>query len=238
MRYVISDIHGCYDEYISLISKLDLTEMDELYILGDALDRGPEPIRVIKDIMNRNDAVYILGNHDYLFLYFVGKLGVELSCASELTREDTEDFKLYLEDGGFSTIKKYMQLTYEEKKDIQNYLLNAESFCVLGEDEEKYILVHAGIANFREDMVLDKCDILDFIFDSIDYSKRYYQNKNIHIITGHTPTMYIRNDSKPELYKENGHIAIDCGCVYGGRLAAYCIETGEVIYEDSLANYL
>lgn len=51
-------------------------------------------------------------------------------------------------------------------------------------------------------------------------------------MTGHTPTPLIRSDKKPLAYKENGHIAIDCGCVFGGKLAAYCIETGETTYVD------
>ena len=37
-----------------------------------------------------------------------------------------------------------------------------------------------------------------------------------------------------EIYEKNGHIAIDCGCVCGGRLAAYCIETGMATYVDGM----
>ena len=44
--------------------------------------------------------------------------------------------------------------------------------------------------------------------------------------------MSILTNRDAKVFMENGHIAIDCGCVYGGRLAAYCIETGEVEYVD------
>lgn len=40
----------------------------------------------------------------------------------------------------------------------------------------------------------------------------------------------IREDQRPLVYKDHGHIAIDCGCVFGGNLAAYCIETGHIAY--------
>ncbi len=30
--------------------------------------------------------------------------------------------------------------------------------------------------------------------------------------------------------RKNGHIAIDCACVAGGQLAAFCVETEDVIY--------
>ena len=36
MKYVISDIHGCYREYMALLHQLCLSENDHLYILGDA----------------------------------------------------------------------------------------------------------------------------------------------------------------------------------------------------------
>ena len=44
MRYIIADIHGCYNEYINLLKKIKFTDKDTLYILGDVVDRGPEPI--------------------------------------------------------------------------------------------------------------------------------------------------------------------------------------------------
>ena len=40
MKYVVSDIHGCYEEYLELINKIELGDEDHLYILGDALDRA------------------------------------------------------------------------------------------------------------------------------------------------------------------------------------------------------
>ena len=49
MRYLISDVHGCYEEYQELLDKIHFSNEDELYVLGDAMDRGPEPIKVIQD---------------------------------------------------------------------------------------------------------------------------------------------------------------------------------------------
>lgn len=38
-------------------------------------------------------------------------------------------------------------------------------------------------------------------------------NMSIILVTGHTPTFLIREDGLPLIYEENGHIALDCGCV-------------------------
>ena len=45
MIYVMSDLHGCYDKYISMINKIGLCSEDTLYVLGDVVDRGPNGIK-------------------------------------------------------------------------------------------------------------------------------------------------------------------------------------------------
>ena len=47
--YVMSDLHGNYEAYINMLKKIDLKDSDMLYILGDVLDRGPHPIKIILD---------------------------------------------------------------------------------------------------------------------------------------------------------------------------------------------
>lgn len=230
MKYVVADIHGCYEEYMELMQKIKLTDEDHLYILGDAVDRGPEPMKVMLDMMKRQNITYIIGNHDYLLLYFIRKLGLELSCIPNISEDDIEDFQAYLEDGGLVTIEAFMKLSPAEKQDVYDFLENANVYDEVIADNKRYILVHAGITNFKEEKSLDEYDVLDFICERADYSRHYFQDSNTYLITGHTPTMYINRDSSSKVYIENGHIAIDCGCVYGGKLAAYCIDSDEVIY--------
>ena len=122
MRYVVSDIHGCYEEYLELINKIALGDEDHLYILGDALDRGPEPMKVLQDIMNRQNVTYIIGNHDYLFLYFIHKLGLDLSEAENMSEDDISDFQTYLKDGGLSSIEAFIKLSEEEKQAVCDFL--------------------------------------------------------------------------------------------------------------------
>lgn len=40
MRYLVSDIHGCFDQYQALLEKIRFSDEDELYVLGDVVDRG------------------------------------------------------------------------------------------------------------------------------------------------------------------------------------------------------
>lgn len=153
MIYVISDIHGCYDEYIELLKKL---------------------------------------------------------CV-EVTLENAE-----------------------ERESVLEYL---EEFSVYEELEvngKEYVLVHAGINEFAESKEWEEYSLADLLFYRADYKKRYFGDCNKFLVTGHTPTPRLRADRKPLVFEGNGHIALDCGCVFGGRLAAYCFDTGEVTYVDSL----
>lgn len=235
MRYIISDIHGCYEEYIELLEKIKISPDDELYILGDAMDRGPEPIKVMQDIMMRTNATYIIGNHDFIMLEIMKKLTVEITednFASHLSGDDLWDYTLWMQDGGEVTSRRFAALSHEEQQDILEYLENSSVYEELEDRGRKFILVHAGIGNFSEEKDLNEYYLYDFIFERPDYGKRYYQDDKTYVVTGHTPTFYINSNMKTDVYQGNGHIAIDCGCVFGGKLAAYCIETGEITYVE------
>ena len=68
--YVVSDIHGYYDELIDALNKADFDENDEskwLIICGDVWDRGDKPIEVMRYLMGLKRCILIHGNHDQLF---------------------------------------------------------------------------------------------------------------------------------------------------------------------------
>ena len=66
--FVISDIHGCYGEFKQLLEKIKFSDDDELFILGDVVDRGDAPIAVLHDIMARPNVFFIKGNHEVMAL--------------------------------------------------------------------------------------------------------------------------------------------------------------------------
>ena len=235
MRYIISDIHGCYDEYIKLLDKIRFTDEDTLYILGDAVDRGPEPIKVLKDMMSRPNIIPIIGNHDFIIYRISKKLSVEVTeenYDNYLTEDDIIDYILWMQNSGKNTAEQFRKLSGEEQADILDYIAQASLYETLEQGKKRYILVHAGLANFSPDKDLDEYDLHEFLEKRANYSKRYYTDKNVYLVTGHTPTIYIKGWERAEVYKKNGHIAIDCGCVLGGKLAAYCIETEKVTYVE------
>ena len=72
--YVMSDIHGNYRAYKAMLEKINFNREDMLYILGDILDRGPNPIRIILDLMERFNVVSYL----YLSPIFFASIGLKV----------------------------------------------------------------------------------------------------------------------------------------------------------------
>ena len=77
--YVMSDIHGCYDKYMEMLDKIGFSEDDTLYVLGDILDRGPHPVKIIQDLMKRPNVVCLAGNHEYMALRCLKFLLMEIT---------------------------------------------------------------------------------------------------------------------------------------------------------------
>lgn len=67
---VIGDVHGCYDELMSLLESVNYHEgLDRVIIAGDLVDRGPESAKVVEWIRlahKRSNGLTtaIVGNHD------------------------------------------------------------------------------------------------------------------------------------------------------------------------------
>ena len=40
MIYAMSDLHGCYNLYVKMLEKINFSDEDTLYLLGDYVDRG------------------------------------------------------------------------------------------------------------------------------------------------------------------------------------------------------
>lgn len=52
MHYVMSDIHGDYESYLKMLERIQFTKDDVLYLLGDVIDRGKDPLRILKTSKN------------------------------------------------------------------------------------------------------------------------------------------------------------------------------------------
>lgn len=231
--YAIGDIHGEYEQLRVLLQKMNFNENDELYIMGDVVDRGPNPIKTLQFLMTLPNCICLAGNHE----------DMALRCLKLLKKEITEEFIASLEEnnlmcllewmqnGAKTTIDEFKNLSEEEREEIIDFIGDFESYAVLSINNKEYILVHAGLGNdFCYMTPIEEYELDDLIWHRADYEVAYFDDKIV--VTGHTPTQYIACNPRPGyIYKGNNHIALDCcACSEEGRLAGICLETGEEFY--------
>jgi serine/threonine protein phosphatase 1 len=74
---VISDIHGMHEEFDKLINGINYDpDNDQLILLGDYIDRGPEPTKCLERVIQLTQvgAIALLGNHESMCLEVVKEI--------------------------------------------------------------------------------------------------------------------------------------------------------------------
>ena len=233
MIYVTSDIHGKYDKYQALLTKINLTKKDALIILGDIVDRGKHSMEILLDVMQRDNIFVILGDHEQIALMCLSKLNQTITNESidqfsgELM-EILEEWLFHL--GGQATLNSFMRLSPKERTAVLDYMDGLPIYETFEINHQKYLLIHGGLENFSKEKNIDDYSEDELIWCRPDYGTSYF--KDTIVITGHTPTRTIPENPRPDyIFKANNHIAIDCGCGYpGGQLGCICLNTMEEFY--------
>ncbi|MCI8389476.1 MAG: serine/threonine protein phosphatase [Roseburia sp.] len=231
--YVVSDIHGCYDAYQQLLSDICFSEDDTLYVLGDMIDRGPHPIRVVLDLMRRPNVVCLAGNHESMAMECLPFLLRQITdeTISALQAGMVEQLLTWQLNGGTSTMDEFHALDPVKRQAVVNFLSELSLYEPVSIGNRDYILVHAGLGNFRPRKKLWDYDLHDLVWARTDYETPYFPDR--YVITGHTPTMTIPSNPRPGyIYQNANHIAIDCGAGFDGRLGCLCLETMEEFYVE------
>lgn len=220
MIYVISDIHGHFDKYISVINLLK--ENDTLYILGDVIDRGPDGIKILKDMMTRENVVFLMGNHELMMLSVL-----EILFHNNLDIENTEEFIIWTQNcnGGLTTYQTLRNEKLDVIKKIYSYLQNSYLIKRIKINDITFHLSHSfTIDRITEDLKFTEASTseqLDVVWNSIikrrsnPFPKMFTNPDEIYVF-GHTPVEKFTNSNKIFFSKINGInvIDVDCGMAY------------------------
>ncbi|MEW9702496.1 metallophosphoesterase family protein [Paenibacillus sp. SI8] len=221
---VISDIHGELEKFEALLTKAGYNpEQDQLILLGDYIDRGPDARGVLDKVMQLKEAgaLVLKGNHEDMMIQALTthderawNRWVYIN-GGDLTLDSygfaTGDF---LENDHTGTFRK-PQLKSESLEKHLAFILSLDHYI----ETEAYIFVHAGV---HPATALDKTDphILMWIRDEFHDG---YQGDKI-VVFGHTTTDSLHDDPDncDVFFGKNRIIGIDGGAVYGGQLN--CLE--------------
>lgn len=59
--YVMADIHGEIDRFHAMLDLINFSADDQLYIIGDVIDRRAEGVEILLEIINKGNIHLILG---------------------------------------------------------------------------------------------------------------------------------------------------------------------------------
>lgn len=224
MIYVLSDIHGNAIRYNSIIEQINLQEMDTLYILGDVIDRYPDGIKILREIMKKDNIKMLLGNHEYMMLEALDPLDNtdEWECKRSLS--------LWYRNGGNVTHDYLKHIRKDIRQEVFYYLRQLPINLKIEVNNKKYLLVHGSpLENYswiyREYETKEKFAVWERWQPCSSIPEGYT------LIFGHTPTIHFQSNDPLEIWKIDNAIGIDCGCGYGdGRLACIRLDDMKVFY--------
>ena len=201
-----------------MLDLIRFSDNDELYILGDVIDRGSDGIEILLDIMNRNNIHMLLGNHEAMLL---ATLGPTTIIGAK---------RLWLQNGGSSTYWKMVYgINAEKRLEILRFLQTLPDHLQISVQGHPFYLVHGNAGTTQKERV----------WDSPDPHCNTPPLPDATVIVGHTCTCYMREPAENnnlrhhKIYYGCGWIGIDCGCGYlwaEGRLACLRLDDLKEFY--------
>ena len=256
MKYVLSDIHGNHRVWESIKSQIQLKKKDDLYILGDVIDRGEYGIEILQEIFSSPNMHLILGNHEYMMLNALGVPYVpnDPAVMSTNIRERTN---LWYYNGGKVTHEVFSYLSSDDRAIMIDRLKGIPLSYEVEVNGHEYVLCHANssemmtaIANQNFIESDDKLSSIAYFAvwdrDYLGLANRYYKTRNKIMIFGHTPTNHMNSelnelpvdDKYLSVFKNENVIGIDCGAGWGdyifdgmqGRLSCIRLDDMKIFY--------
>ena len=231
--YVMSDLHGNYEGFMSILEQIKFSEEDELYVDGDIVDRGKGGIKILQYMMMQPNIYPIIGNHEYALMQVLDFVTQEITeeTISKIDEKTLQNIIEYQNIGGQVTLDEFHKLSKEEQQDIMEYLKEFAAYEEISVKGNKFVIIHAGFINFRPERKLDDYQLYELIFKAPDYEKVYFMDK--YLVTGHLPTRAIEGAKPDEIYIANNHIAIDCASGYGGKVGCIRLDDFQCFYAES-----
>jgi serine/threonine protein phosphatase 1 len=214
--FAIGDIHGCSKTFEKLLKeKIQLSKEDEIFCIGDYIDRGDDSKGVIDLIIQLRQEGYriytLRGNHEQMML-------------DAMT--DKKAMSLWLDNGGKNTMKSFGIKSLDNLPPEYVAFLDKTEFYL---QKHNYIFAHAGLNFKKENLFEDK--------EAMLWERNFFPQQpaleDRILIHGHTPIPLTF------ILKQRGNcINIDGGCVYvnrphfGNLVAIDCNKREFVIQEN------
>lgn len=231
--YVLSDLHGHFHIFMKMLEKINFSDEDLLYILGDCCDRGPNSLDIYLYLQkHKHNIILIKGNH-------------EIMMRDAFIQDDPQSVsgRQWNRNGGRKTIESYrrylkkQQLEATDYRVVRNtfykmmidYVDTCPSFVEINCNGQNYVLIHAGINPDKGlyEQTEEECAWMrEYFFMSKGLDDKI-------IIFGHTPTNYLHQHQSFDIWEDpifHDKIGIDGGLgpFEEGQLNCLCLNNRKV----------
>lgn len=238
-RYVATDWHGVGDIADKILEYLK--PEDELYFLGDAIDRGPDGLYIMSKLLQDSRVTYLKGNHEDFMLM----------CVPDFIEGHFEYAASWYQNGGEATWKVLEKLDDRSKLYFCRKILEMpERLDITNDKGQHIILSHAGCDPWMTEEEYLMLGIRDhYLWDRkhIHHSWDEFKQeewKDTYVIHGHTPVLTRHfcgdedvvlpetKDIKAVHYADGHKICLDLYTIDTGRAVLFDLDTFEEIYFD------
>lgn len=234
--YAVSDLHGQYQTFLSGLHKIGFNENDQLYLIGDAIDRGPDGVKLLQHIQREENMDLLIGNHEFMMLNSLDPEG-----SKNIKGKDAMLWLIY--NGGDTTAAQYAPLSEEERKKLLSWLSKRLLIKTLEVNGKQYCLTHSCYYSEYENVPYSEMDY-DTVWNIV-WRSYYREEDATHcpfiyseypytFLTGHVPVQRIQygngrnvNALSLEPWIEKNLINIDGGCSMGADAR---MENGAIFY--------
>jgi predicted phosphodiesterase len=207
---VIGDIHGCYDELVALLEKVQAGADDRIIAVGDLIVKGERNREVLDLFMTDGRFSAVLGNHDRAILrYWRGK--------KKKLNEQQHECRGELESG---------------RERYETYLA---SLPLTLDAPGGHLVVHAGL---RPGIALEDQSAKDLTeLRTLEGKRSSPKGTPWYEVYDGAQTVLFGHWPAPAVRRGVSAIGLDTGCVYGYELTAYIIETAEFVQVKAARPY-
>ena len=225
---ILGDIHGCLEELLALIHRLDVRSGDRLCFVGDLVDRGPESLGVLRLvaelIRTHPGSVCVAGNHEEKSLRFHDRNKPGKAWTERATKQDwafLDSLPLFhriidLADRPILLLHGGLFPAFREKHGD----LGAPSPTWRRDKGKRANRLQRTLRTRKVNPAGNMVGLYDEQPDDHHWTTLYEGHEGF-VFFGHDPQL------KPcEPMRTEHAMGLDTGCCFGGSLTAAILETG------------
>ena len=209
--FIVGDAHGCFNEFLALLKKLDYSSKKHRLILaGDIINRGPGSLEMLNWVKT-NHIEMVRGNHEQGFINGVKQNHLKSHVLNKLKKDMKENLSDWIE------------------------WLNKIPFYI---EEEDFLVVHAGLVPKKKPEDSDPHFLMNIrTWDGKGAALKNpihppwheaYKEKKL-VVYGHW--------AEQGLKIKSNSIGLDTGCVYGFQLSGVLLPERKIIQVPALKTY-